>query len=144
MHVCAFLLHFQFFCLDFIWERACAASWLNCARVRNLFQFKQDALIAEAQSQITSIHSSESWLIGVHGVKRLGSFMKMPNVCNKSDRLSHHEQVRGIYSCGFSFFDCCRILFLSDLCCVSCWQQSSLSARISLWQDIMAMKGYEP
>lgn len=101
MRVLFFFFFIPAFCLS-LFERRCSASWLNCARVRNLFQFKQDALIAEAQSQITSIHSSESWLIGVHGVKRPGSFIKMPNVCNKSDTLSHHEQVRRIYSCGFS------------------------------------------
>lgn len=49
--------YYYFFCQLF--ERGCSASWLNCARVRNLFQFKQEALIAEAQSQITSIHSVE-------------------------------------------------------------------------------------
>lgn len=61
----------------------CSASWLNCAGVRNLFHFKQDALIAEAQSQITSIHSSESWLIGIHEVQKKGLFfIWMLNIFN--------------------------------------------------------------
>lgn len=47
-----------------------SASWLNRARVRNLFNFKQDPLIAEAPSQITSIQSSESRLIGTHEVEK--------------------------------------------------------------------------
>lgn len=47
-----------------------SASWLNRAGVRNLFHFKQDPLIAEAPSQITSIQSSESRLIGTHELEK--------------------------------------------------------------------------
>lgn len=39
---------------------------MNYTGVRNLFQLKQDTLIAEAQSQITFIHPSESCLISIH------------------------------------------------------------------------------
>lgn len=47
-----------------------SASWLNHPGVRNLFHFKQDPLIAEALSQITSIQSSESRLIGTYEVEK--------------------------------------------------------------------------
>lgn len=63
-----------------------SASWLNRARVRNLFHFKQDPLIAEAPSQITSIQSSESRLIGTRGRKSL-LFISVPNIFFKSNSI---------------------------------------------------------
>lgn len=57
-----------------------SASWLNHPRVRNLFHFKQDPLIAEALSQITSIQSSESRIIGKYEVEKAFFSFILPNI----------------------------------------------------------------
>ncbi len=112
--------------LQFFFYRGCSASWLNYAGVRNLFQFKQDALTAQAQSQITSIHSSESWMIGIHGVKNAGFFAQMPNICYNADILSHHERVWVfinvvsvlIIAAFFCFLNCAAFHFDNSCLCL--------------------------
>lgn len=118
--VCFFFLslhHFIFY--FFFWHlflTSCSATWLNCAGVRNLFEFKQDALIAEGQSQITSIHPSESYVIGVQGIKGCFCFIQMPDIDSNVDTSSHHEQVWMFTLFAFRC-DCCRALcFLTCLC----------------------------
>lgn len=115
---------FLYFVGVYFWD--CFASWLNYARVRNLCQFKQEALIAETRSQITSIHCNESWLIGIHKLERLQVFIQMPNNYNNAELLSNDEQV-------WFLFNCCNVLLFSELFCISCWQQQPLSALDHTW-----------